>query len=170
MHTLCIPTINKCTLVIYFLYRSTIGVHTRCAPEYSARHLPSSCSLHFTQSHKSSTTGETEASSPAADGRNAARGCGMCPSSARLPGARRSLPVRRDQFGDLIRASLNGGLVASTRQLASDVLGCIVLPRPACMLPPHAVRLAAGPDARINPRTPHIILAKQVGRMEPFQM
>ena len=94
-------------------------------------------------------TGETEASSPAGDGRNAARGGGAhAPSTARVPGARRSFSVRRGQFGDLIRASLNGGLVASTRQLASDVLGCIVLPLPACMRPPHAVGVAAGPDAR----------------------
>ena len=54
-------------------------------------------------------TGETEASSPAGDGRNAARGGGAhAPSTARVPGARRSLSVRRDQIGGLIRASLNG--------------------------------------------------------------
>ena len=86
-------------------------------------------------------TGETEASSSAGDGRNAARGGGTHPhSTARVPGARRSLSVRRDQFGDQIKASLNRGLVASTRQLALDVLGCIILPGPAA-----AVRLAASP-------------------------
>ena len=49
-----------------------------------------------------------------------------------------SLSVRRDQFGDQIKASLNRGLVASTRQLALDVLGCIILPGPAGVQPSHA--------------------------------
>ena len=80
----------------------------------------------------------------AGGGRNAARGVGEKLRAQRVFLGLVVRSVRRDQFGDLIRASLNGGLVASTRQLASDVLGCIVLPLPACMLQLHAVHLAAG--------------------------
>ena len=86
------------------------------------------------------------------DGRNAARGGGAhAPSTARVPGAWRSLSVRLDEFGDLIRASLNRGLLASARQLASDVLGCIVLPLPAGVRPPHGVGVAAATPLALMP-------------------
>ena len=75
----------------------------------------------------------------------------------------RSLRLKSDLSE--IRVRLKGAWYPPRLERTSDVLGSsFCAARPAGVRPPHAMRLAAGPDARINEHNPHNFI--QAGRAD----